>query len=166
MDARWLDVLGDFCSAENHFKMSKMLFGDSNLDSDGVKGYTARMALMHSMQSGYTSFENGLKRILAMIDEPLPRGDDWHAALLLRAAKSVEGSRPAIFSSSFMATADQVRRFRHVATRSYDNFNVAEVSGSIDAATLMAENLMNEFGRFREAMEAGNPKPSPRPPRG
>jgi hypothetical protein len=143
-----------------------MIFDSVNLNADDLNGYMARMALMHSMQSGYTSFENGLKRILAMIEEPLPRGDDWHAALLSRAEKSIEGSRPAIFSSSFIATADQVRRFRHVATRSYDNFNVAEVSSSIDAATLMAENLMDEFDTFRDAMEAGNPKPSPRPPRG
>ena len=62
--------------------------------------------------------------------------------------------------------AGRVRRFRHVAATDYDNLNAAEASGSVDAATLMAEKLMDEFERFRDAMEVGSSKPSPRSPRG
>ena len=60
MDARWTDVQEDFCRAANHFKMSRMIFDNGGLDADSINGYMARMALMHSMQTGYTSFEDGL----------------------------------------------------------------------------------------------------------
>ena len=169
MDAKWADVQEDFCRAANHFKMSKMIFDNGGLDADSTNGYMARMALMHSMQTGYTSFEDGLKKIFAVIAEPTPLGGDdwsWDTALLSRATKNLKSERPAIFSPQFLEIAGRVRRFRHAAATDYDNLTVAEASGSVDAATLMAENLTDEFERFRNAMEASSSKSAPRSPRG
>jgi hypothetical protein len=181
MDARWTDVQEYFCRAANHFKMSRMIFDTGGLDADDTNGYMARMALMHSMQTGYTVFEDGLKKIFTVIEEPITLGGDtwsWETALLARASKNIKSchGRPSIFSPQFLEIAGRVRRFRHIAATDYDNFNTAEASGSVEAATLMAKNLMteferfreamDEFERFREAMEAGSPKQPPRPPRG
>jgi hypothetical protein len=49
------------------------------------------MALMHALQSAHTSLESGLLRVLEMLGEERPVGEDWHAALIRRIAAIFRG---------------------------------------------------------------------------
>lgn len=64
----WDDIQGDLVSAKKHFAQAVALY------VTGVGDYLTSMAFQHAMQSGYTSFEAAMKRLLHLIDEPLPRG--------------------------------------------------------------------------------------------
>jgi hypothetical protein len=85
-DARWLEVDADIVSAVSHFERSAALFRKGGFDQPGLEGYQASMALMHALQSGHTSLEGGLLRILEMLAEERPVGEDLHMALIRRVA--------------------------------------------------------------------------------
>ncbi len=52
-DDRWIDVLADAASAARHLRNSvKLELG--GFEGDNIDAYRNRMALMHSMSSGYT----------------------------------------------------------------------------------------------------------------
>ena len=82
-DARWFEVDEDIAAAIQHFAMSADLFAAGDFDGDGIDAYRARMALMHAMQSGHTSLESALVRILDLLGEEAPSGRDWHADLIM-----------------------------------------------------------------------------------
>ena len=58
---------------------------------------------MHSLQSAYTSPEAGLLRILEMLGEERPVGENWHADLVRRVAAELPNKRPAILSRQLLA---------------------------------------------------------------
>ena len=87
----------------------------SNL-SDDEDRYFRRVAFMHAMLAGYTSFENAMKKLTGLFDEALPVGYDWHKSLIDRLAEPVEGRRPAVLDSERLLIAvDNLSGFRHVA---------------------------------------------------
>ena len=59
----WDDIEGDLVSAKKHFAQAVALYGT------GVGDYVPSMAFQHAMQSGYTSFEAAMKRLLHLVDE-------------------------------------------------------------------------------------------------
>ena len=111
------------------------------------------MALMHSLQSGHTSLEGGLLRILEMLSEERPVGEDWHVALIRRVAAALPERRPAILSAELAAAADETRRFRHRAVHNYDSFRATEIGQTIRAADMLASRLKPEIGAFRDAID-------------
>lgn len=153
VDARWGDVRVDFESAVRHFVMSGKLFEKNGFDDFSLEGYQAKMALMHSMQAGYTSLENGMKRIFNILGEELPSGDSSHSDLIKRAAREIENQRPAIISQNTYKLADEVRRFRHVAVRTYDDFVPEESEKSIEAAKNLSKILMEELNLFASIID-------------
>ncbi|ETX13323.1 hypothetical protein OCH239_10800 [Roseivivax halodurans JCM 10272] len=137
-DARWLEVWDDAERAARHFRNAATLFDEGGFDRPGMDGYRSEMALMHAMQSGHTLLESCLLRILKIFDEEKPAGDSWHADLLARARKTV-GARAAILDPEAFKHADETRRFRTVATRSYDDFQLAGAERAIGSARWLAE---------------------------
>src|SRR5690348_13941762 len=95
-DARWFDVEEDVKSAVGHFSKSVRIFELGGFDGSDLPAYIARMALMQSMQAGYTSLESAFERILEMIGEEKPAGANYHADLLRRVSRDIPDSRPAI----------------------------------------------------------------------
>jgi hypothetical protein len=124
-------------------------------DAPGLEGYKAQMALMHSLQSGHTSLAGALVRILEMLGEERPTGDNWHADLIRRAAASWSG-RPAILSESVARAADETQRFRHIATRNYDNFRVEAATPTIGAARHLAAGLAGDISAFKRTIDPGD----------
>nr|MBA3519616.1 hypothetical protein [Hyphomicrobiales bacterium] len=151
-DARWFEVDADFGSAVRHFRQSMALFQMGGFTSPGLQGYQASMALMHARQSAHTSLEAGLLRILEMLGEERPVGEDWHSALIWRAAADFPG-RPAILSGPVAKAADETRRFRHRATHNYDSFRIAEISRTLQAAEVLVAELPGQLTAFRTAIE-------------
>lgn len=152
-DARWLEVDADIASAVGHFERSAALFRKGGFERPGLEGYQASMALMHALQSGHTSLEGGLLRILEMLSEERPVGEDWHMALIRRVATALPERRPAILSAELADAADETRRFRHRAVHNYDSFRVAEIGQTIRAAELLASRLKSEIQSFRQTID-------------
>ena len=120
-DARWFEVGADVADATGHFARSVSLYGLGGFEGDGLDAYRARMAFMHAMQSGHTSLETGLVRILDLMGEEAPTGRDRHADLLKRVARAMK-DRPLILPPDVAQAAPETRRFRHVAMRGYGGF--------------------------------------------
>jgi hypothetical protein len=117
-----------------------------------LTGYTAQMAFMHAMQSGHTSLENALTRILRLVGEALPTGESWHADLIQRVAVALT-SRPAILAADLAEAADETRRFRNRAVRSYDNFESDRAIPAIRAAARLAAGLSAAIAAFRQVID-------------
>ena len=106
------------------------------------------MAFMHAMQAGHTSMEAGLERILKMLGEEIPVGESWHRDLIKRVSRSLE-DRPAIFPQDVARAADETRKFRNLATRSYDNFSVEFAEPSVEAAAILSKKLQEVVKEFK-----------------
>jgi hypothetical protein len=104
------------------------------------------MAFLHAMQSGRTSLESALLRILEMLGEERPAGESWHADLIRRAALDLPGRRPPILGADAAAAADETRRFRSVAARNYDGFRPGEAGRAVTAAETLAGRIAGEIG--------------------
>jgi hypothetical protein len=152
-DARWFDVDRDVDAAVLHFRGAIDLYNMGGFDAAGLQGYQASMALMHALQSAYTSLEAALLRILAMLGEEKPVGDNWYADLIRRAAATLPGRRPAILDASLTAAADETRRFRHRAMHTYDSFEAGEVAPTVAAAKLLGDGLRQAVLTFRNAID-------------
>lgn len=147
-DARWTEIEDDIGSAAEHFSRSVEIIATGAMSGMDLGGYMARMAFMHAMQSGHTSLETALTRVLELLGEQAPSGQSWHADLIRRASRAVDG-RPAILSPELASAADQTRRFRHVAMRSYDTLDLTLADPAISAANVLARHLPAAIAAFR-----------------
>lgn len=154
-DGRWLEVDADVQSSVRHFTAAVRLIADPALGAEDWDGYKTRMSLMHAMQAGHTSLESALLRILDMRAEQRPTGDAWHADLIRRASRAAEG-RPAILSPTLARAADRTRRFRHVAVRTYDQFEPDDASTAVAAADVLANGLLADMARFRRSVDGAD----------
>ena len=152
-DARWFEVEADIDAAIRHFRQSVELYRKGGFDAPGLDGYQAEMALMHALQSAHTSLEAGFLRILEMLGEERPVGENWHADLISRVAAALPGRRPAIITTQIAEAATETRRFRHRATHNYDSFRVGEVSRTIEAAAALAGGLEAVILAFRNIID-------------
>lgn len=151
-DAQWFEVDEDVAAATRHFGMSVDLFAAGGFDGDGIGAYRAGMALMHAMQSGHTSMESALVRVLNLLGEEVPIGRDWHADLIKRVSREVAG-RPAILPPDLARAAGETRRFRHVAMKGYGSFDVELSRPSVLAAGFVARNLGPAILLFRAMID-------------
>jgi hypothetical protein len=151
MAPRWLDLLRDIDSAKAHFQQAVAAYRSQPLEVLGE--YWNRMAFQHAMYSGYTSFEAFLERLLAMLDEPMPVGRDWHAKLLERVATEAPGHRPALISPAFRNAADDLLRFRHVALHSYDRFDPARAAPAVAAAEMFLSAVDGEIAGIKALLD-------------
>ncbi len=151
-DDRWLEVEQDIQSATRHFRSAVRLIGEPSLKDDDWEGYKTRMSLMHAMQAGHTSLESALLRIMDMRGENRPTGEALHADLIRRASRTT-GGRPAILTQELAKAADRTRRFRHVAVRTYDQFDPDEAVGAVEAAKVLAGGLAHAIAAFRAASD-------------
>lgn len=155
-DARWIEVGDDIDAASLHFGNAARLFDEGGFDGDDLPVYKARMALLHAMQSGHRSLEGAPKRILDILGEEVPSGDQSHADLVRRAARAVDVPgrvRPAILTEAVARDVDESRRLRHRATHAYDSFGPALALPSIEAARRLAVSLKPYVGAFRDPID-------------
>jgi hypothetical protein len=70
-DARWSDIEAMVASAARHFSGAVAIYQKLTATEDR---YLAEMAFLHAMQSGQTSLESVLLRILELFAEEAPHG--------------------------------------------------------------------------------------------
>lgn len=159
-DTRWIEVEDELWAACGHYGKAAALFDQGGFDEESLDGYRAKMALMHSMQSAHTALEAALKRILEILGEEAPGGEQWHRDLVRRVARpiTIPGRvRPAILPADVARDVDESRRFRHRATHDYDNFQPALAGPSIEAARRLATSLTAAIADFREVVDPPAP---------
>ncbi len=163
-DTRWIEVDDDISAACGHYGKAAALFDRGGFEDETLDGYRAKMALMHSMQSAHTSLEAAFKRILEILGEEAPGGEQSHRDLVKRVARPVTipgHARPAILPADVARDVDESRRFRHRATHDYDNFEPMLAGPSIEAARRLATDLPAAIAAFRDAIDPpalGDPK--------
>ena len=163
-DARWLDVEDDVAAAEGHFRNAVALYAGGGFDEIGLAGYRDSMALMHALQSAHMSAETALRRILLILGEKPPSGEDRHQKLIGRLARPIDGQRPALLSPAVATDLDETRRMRDRATRSYGSFDPFKAGPSIEAAARLAASCANDVRRFRQAVDPVDDPKTPRSP--
>jgi hypothetical protein len=107
---------------------------------------------MHAMQSGYTSLETSLIRILEARGEDTPSGRQWCADLIQRAGRPTN-TRPPILPESLLPKIDRARKFRHAAAHAYDNFDPDDAEPAVRAAEKIAAELTDAIAAFRTATD-------------
>lgn len=155
-DARWVDVDADLTAMTLHFGNAVDLYARGGFDiEEQLDRYARGYALMHAMQAGYTSAEASMRRILDLLGEDRPTGEDWHKALIARLATPLTGAyeRPALLTRDVAADLYETLGFRHRAMHSYGDFNAAKASPSIAAAARLRESFPLAVARFRETVD-------------
>lgn len=117
------------------------------------------MAFQHAMYAGYTSFESFLRRLLTTLDEPLPVGPDWHAKLLSRTARPVEGHRPALIGTALHDAALHLLMFRHVALHSYETFDPELAEPAVRAAERFLALIDQDAQMLRAMLDPDEQEP-------
>jgi hypothetical protein len=156
-DARWFDVEAEVADAVDHFTKAVELYELGGFEDLSLRGYQASMALMHAMQSGHTSLEGALVRILTILEEAPPSGERWHEDLVRRAGASLSGelARPAILPPEVVRDVEETRRFRNKAARGYNSFDPARARPALEAASRLAFSLQPAISRFRASIDPG-----------
>ena len=67
----------------------------------------------------YSGFERIFTHIAEIVDDDLPRGENWHELLLFQMMREVPKIRPAVISTETGRLLDRLRRFRHVVCNVY-----------------------------------------------
>ncbi len=155
MAVLWNDVERAISLSRHHFGRAVELFRRGWDAENEEVSYFASMAFMHAMLAGYTSFETAVKRLLSMLDEPIPSGPDWHSALLKRIAEpSPASSRPALLDSkNLFRTADRLRGFRHIAAHNYEDFDEERAKMAVKAAEVFLAEIDPALARFRAIID-------------
>ena len=148
MAALWSDIEQDLISSQHHLTQALLIFTRCDVRDVETADDVPIAAFMQAIQSGYTSFEAALKRIFAMMHEPRPVGSDWRAAMLRRAGRALEGSRPAILETRLFDAADELRGVRHVAMHVYDRFDADKAAKAVDAAKIFLVGIDPAIARL------------------
>jgi hypothetical protein len=112
------------------------------------------MSFLHAMQSGHTSAESALRRVLRIAGDEIPIGKNWHEQLIDLCARPVAGRRPAILGPDLAASAHETRSFRHWAMHGYDaEFAMTRAEPAVRAAAELAHSLRPALERFRADLE-------------
>ena len=105
----------------------------------------------------YSGIERIFERLAETLDGSLPKGENWHQALLIQMSKEVEGIRPAVISQQTLKYLDEYRGFRHVVRNVYTfHFDEAKleklVIGTKDTFSLVKIEIL----AFTDFLEAQN----------
>ncbi|MCG6114952.1 MAG: hypothetical protein MEQ84_07095 [Mesorhizobium sp.] len=104
------------------------------------------------------SAEAGLLRLMRLLDEEIPQGDDWHYKLIERLRNAVVGAheRPAVLPDAVATDLHETRAFRHRAIHSYGEFDVSRAGPSLAAARRLVESLPAAVEAFKQIIDPPN----------
>jgi hypothetical protein len=151
-DARWFEIEADIRASVGHFGHAGAIYRTRAAEEAELDAYKTQMAFMHAMQAGHTSFEKALLRILDMLGEERPLGEQWHADLIRRVAGAMP-NRPAILPAALLPAAHETRKFRHRVTHAYDDFDWGRATRAAEAAEILATELHGLVTAFRMALD-------------
>jgi len=102
----------------------------------------------------YSGVERVFIQIAKIVDDDLPRGENWHDLLLQQMAEERQGIRPAVISIQTGKLLDELRRFRHVVRNVYAHkFGPQNIERLIRFADEAWERLQIELTAFAIFLE-------------
>jgi len=154
-DGRWIDVDADLDNAVGHFGNAVEIYARGGLEEPGLEGYQRSAAFQFAVQSGYTSAEAAMTRILAILGEEVPTGENYHRDLVVRLStvRTDEYARPALFEPDLSRDLIEVMRARHRARHSYDDFEAAKADPTVAAIKRLLVNLPAAVAKFRNTID-------------
>jgi hypothetical protein len=116
----------------------------------------ARMALVSvAMDRAYTALEAAFARVARELDQAMPAGEGWHAALLHQMTLAIQDRRPPLLTAAAAAQLDRLRAhrhwLRHAYTANFDWSSMAETARSFPGAIAVAQCELEGFLAFLEA---------------
>ncbi|GAB4461287.1 MAG: hypothetical protein Kow0070_18690 [Anaerolineales bacterium] len=100
----------------------------------------------------YSGFERIFTQIGEVVDDHLPRGDNWHELLLRQMTEEKPQIRPAVISIRTGKLLDELRRFRHVVrnvyTHKFNSENIEKLIGVADEALDRLQAELTAFANF------------------
>lgn len=152
-DDGWIDVETEIAAASLHFGNACGLHEAGGFEAEGIDGYRARMALVHSLQCAQISAEAGLFRLMRLLDEEAPQGEDRDHRLVERLRVAVEGDRgrPAVLPDEVAGDLHEARVFMRRAVRGCGEFDGVDAAPAIAAAGRLVTSLpyaMDVFKRW------------------
>lgn len=110
-----------------------------------------------NLHSFYSGIERIIERIAEAIDGTVPRGENWHQALLLQMTRDVPGIRPAVISPDTYERLNQYRGFRHVVRNVYTfQFDPAKVERLVADADTVLTQTRTELLAFAQFLGSAN----------
>jgi len=156
-DARWIDVDIQIRNAVGHFSNAIAINQES--EKSGKTEFTRSRdsyALRHALQVAHRSAEAAIEKILNLLGETPPTGENWQAALLDRAGLTIQAgefSRTAIIPADMLEDLHETRRFRHTAMNSYDHFIPNKARPTLEAAERLVNQLPEAIAAFKASVD-------------
>ena len=95
------------------------------------------------------------ERLAGTLDGSLPKGENWHQALLVQVSNEVTGIRPAVISKQTLKRLDEYRGFRHVVRNVYTfHFDEAKLEKLVIGAGDVFAQVRVEILAFADFLDA------------
>lgn len=139
--------------SELELVVSRLLAAWQRALQSGDDFYLDSVALnLHGLYSG---IERIFERLAETLDGSLPKGENWHQALLIQMSKEVEGIRPAVISQQTLKSLDEYRGFRHVVRNVYTfHFDEAKLEKLVVGAKDSFSQIKTEILAFTDFLDA------------
>jgi hypothetical protein len=103
----------------------------------------------------YSGLERIFERLAETLDGSLPKGKNWHRALLVQMSNEVTGIRPAVISQQTLKRLDEYRGFRHVVRNVYTfHFDEAKLEKLVMGAGDVFAQARAEIFAFVDFLDA------------
>jgi hypothetical protein len=159
-DGRWIDVDTDMAAAIGHFGKAVEIYRRAGFDAPGLEGYKTSASFQFAVQAGHTAAEAALKRIMDILKEERPTGEESHKDIIVRLSRprTDEYARPALFTEVVSKDLLETMRARHRARHSYDDFDAAKAEPAVEAIVRLLTSLPTAVAEFRKKVdpEAGD----------
>jgi hypothetical protein len=102
----------------------------------------------------YSSLERIFVLIAEVVDNYVPRGENWHQKLLQQMSLEVAGVRPAVISEGVYNRLNEYRGFRHVVRNIYTyRFDSIKIAKLVEAAPELFQEVKAEILAFVSFIE-------------
>jgi len=155
-DGRSIDVDTDIATAVGHFGKAVEIYRLADFDAPGLQGYKASASFQFAVQAGYTAAESALKRIMDILREEQPTGEEFHKDLVIRLSRPRTDAyaRPALLTEAVAKDLLEAKRAKHRARHSYDDFDAAKAVPTVAAIQRLVTSLPAAVVDFRKQVDS------------
>ena len=153
--ALWADIARDLETARSSAERAAFRVQSLSVEAqmmDAETRFDRERAVGSLVHDCYTALEAALERLIDAVDGDRPKGGDYHAQLIERAAAALAGLRPAIVSAETARDLHALRGFRHVMRHAYGGFDYARAAPNAEIAARAVPCVSEEVTAFARAM--------------
>ncbi len=146
-----------------YLRLQTQLEDELTLLADTAAGVAAAIARAHTPPDDYdiraiasylTDFykrcERMSERVIVGLDGQLPRGENWHQAVLEQVAIATP-TRPPLWTADLLPALDEYRRFRHLVVHRYgDELNPERVMALVQLQPDLYQGIRGAIAQFNQ----------------